>query len=76
MELYNNRIEGGTEMKENVQVKVVAIKKGMPKREIEKLLNAISAAWSDTHSGETLYCIPLEMEDEPEEKRGIIPFKK
>ena len=49
-------------MKENVQIKLLAYKKGTPHREIKKLIKAIEAAWEETHPGEKIICIPVESE--------------
>lgn len=55
-------------MKEKIKVKIVAIKKGTPKKRVEELLCTISAAWSETHPGEQLYCIPVQMDKIPKKK--------
>ncbi len=50
-------------MKDKVQMKLVAIKKGTAKKDVEKLLRALSEAWRETHPEEELLCIPVEVDD-------------
>ena len=56
-------------MKENVQIKLLAYKKGTPRGEIKKLIKAIEAAWEETHPGGKLICIPVETDGGKQEAR-------
>lgn len=51
-------------MKENVQIKLLAYKKGTPMKAIKRLAKAIELAWEETLPGGKLICIPVENERE------------
>lgn len=55
-------------MKEQTHVKIIAIKKGMPKEKVGELIRTMTAAWNEQHPGEPLFLVPVEMDDISAEK--------
>lgn len=49
-------------MKDKVHIKILAVKKGMPAKKTKELIRTITEVWEETHPGEKLCCVPVEVD--------------